>query len=83
MLFLKILILICIQFGLNLDLDLLMIVSSRFSIEFWWYIFWHMFDMLWNMVLEKFCEFCFENHDYNDNDLAASSMWLRLGRITC
>ena len=40
------------------------------------------FDILWNMVLETFWEFCFEIRDYNDDDLGAPSMWFQLGRVT-
>jgi hypothetical protein len=43
--FLKGLILICTRFGFwfGLNSDLLWIISSRFSIEFWWYVFWNKF----------------------------------------
>jgi hypothetical protein len=58
----------------DLDLNLLMILSSRFSIEFWWYVFWNKFRYVvkygFSIVFE---EWSFENYGYNDDDLGAPS----------
>jgi len=72
-----------LDFELDLNLDLLMIISSRFSVEFWWYTSWNKFRYVVKYGFGiVFSEWCFENYGYNDDDLGAPSMWFQLGRVT-